>query len=107
MIKRIFLGVAVCLVLWPGLVSADAKKSKLPDDRTLVSAIDLNKHTIDLTHESHGIKTTYAVAPDITVVIHGKPSAVKDLKIGMSVKQIQLGSGMDDPPILEEIDIEK
>jgi hypothetical protein len=98
---------SLCLLGLPSAVLAAPVKDTPPDDRTLVSAIDLNKRTIDFTHQSHKITTTYALASDATIEISGKSVALKDVKIGMELHVIRLGSGMDDPPIIEDLDLMK
>ena len=106
--NRLFVCLALSLVLVPGIVLAGEKNTKdatESDDRTLVSAIDLSKHTIVLDHMSHDIKTTYVLAPDIVVQISGKVVTANDIKVGLQLKLLTLGSGMDDPQVIEELDL--
>ena len=97
----------LCLVLLPGLVWAAAvpKGEPPPDERKLVSAVDPVKKTIDITHQAHQIKTTYVFAPDAVILINGKKSEIKDVKVGLQLSTFQLGTGMDDPAVLEELEL--
>ena len=98
------------LILLPGLVLAKSKKGAgdgepPPDDRKLVSAVDPVKNTIDITHQSHHIKTTYVFAPNAVIVINGKTVAIKDIKVGLQLFSLKVGSGMDEPAAIEELEL--
>ena len=96
----------LCLVLLPGFVFAAAKKGEPPpDERKLVSAVDPVKKTLEITHQSHHIKTLYVFAPDAVILINGKPAQIKDVKVGLQLSTLQLGTGMDDPAIIQELEL--
>jgi hypothetical protein len=106
MINRLFTCLVLCLVLLPSVAFAD-KKAPPPDDRPLITALDINKRTIELTRTAKGIKTSYILAPEVTIEINGKSSTIKNLKVGMHVHLCRVGSGMDEPQVIEDLDISK
>ena len=63
------------------------------------------KKTIEITHQSHNIKTLYVFAPAAVIRINGKPAQIKDVKVGLQLSTFQLGTGMDDPAIIQELEL--
>jgi hypothetical protein len=105
-VNRFLACIILSLVLLSGIAFAAPKPTE-PDERNLVSAVDIVKRTIEITHQGHHITTKYLLAPDATIEIDDKSAKIKDVKVGMVLHLCTFGSGMDDPQIIEDLDLKQ
>lgn len=100
--------ILLCLVLgvFSGVAFA-APVVKPLDERPMITAVDIKKGTLSLTHttESNSITTKYLLDPNVTVEIGGQTASLKALKVGLHVHLFTLGSGMDDPAVITDLDL--
>ena len=86
------------------ILTSPSAKAGSPPVTTIIS-IDLKKQTIAIRDPKHELPTVYLLSPATTVEIHGQGASIVQLSTGMLVRSIRLGSSVEPPQVLEDIDI--
>ncbi len=85
--------------------AAPKKKPVAPDSRFLISAVDLKKQTIEVTHQEKGKSERYQITPATTIEINGRTADLKTVHPGLEVRSYRLGTGGVSPLPLEDLDL--